>query len=515
VAIRDGRIVYVGDDGRAQAWIGPETEVTQLRGRMLLPGFHDSHMHPMASGTRFNRCQLKGLAWPEAALAELERCAHALKPGDWLRGVDLARKAFAGNGPSKALIDSFTADHPALIQVETGNTFWANSAALALAGITENTREPQYGRIGREPGSLEPNGVLEGDPAGAVYALLPAASPSTLGKALAYASSLANGFGISSSNEASTKPEHVAAYLAAERSGDLDLRVQASLSWDPERGLEQIADLERLRAQAGGERFSARSVKFFLDGDGAHRSAALLEPYVGWPDERGALQFSDRELETYVTALDAAGFDLHFHAWGDAAVRQALDALEHAIGVNPSWDRRHQVAHLALVHLDDLPRFATLGVTADVHPIWAWLDEERRHEVALLGPERAARLVPIASLLRAGARVVAGSDWISLSMNPLDSIQYAVTRRPLDGSGPAWNEEERVKLEQIIEAYTINGAWLARQEHETGSIQVGKAADLVVLDRNVFEMDPMEISRVRVLLTLLEGKEVHRDPGFR
>jgi predicted amidohydrolase YtcJ len=384
-----------------------------------------------------------------------------------------------------------------------------------MAGIGVATPEPPYGRIGRAPGSQEPNGILEGSAAGDVYGLLPRYSTETLVGGLAYASALAHQFGITSSNEASTQPEQVAAYVDAGQSGALDLRVQASLSWNPERGLEQIADLERLRGQAGGERFSARSIKFFLDGEGSHRSAALLEPYVGWPDERGALQFSDRELETYVTALDAAGFDLHFHAWGDAAVRQALDALERAITVNSSWDRRHQVAHLALVHLDDLPRFATLGVTADVHPIWAWLDEERRHEVALLGPERAARLVPIASLLRAGARVVAGSDWISLSMNPLDSIQYAVTRRPLDGSGPSWNPEERASLEQIIEAYTINGAWLARQEHETGSIQVGKAADLVVLDRNVFEMDPMEISRVRVLLTLLEGKEVHRDPGFR
>jgi len=515
VAIRDGRIVYVGDDGGARAWIGPETEVTPLRGRMLLPGFHDSHMHPMAAGTRFARCQLKGLEWPQAVLAELERCAAKLGRGEWLRGVDLTGEAFAGEGPDISLLDRFTADHPTLIQSESGNRFWANSLALRMAGITAESPDPPHGHIGRVAGGRAPNGVLGGQAAGDVYDLLPPYSTDTLVKALTYASGLAHPFGITSSNEASTKPEHVVAYLAAEQLGELDLRVQASLSWDDERGLEQIADMKRLRAQADGVRFSARSVKFFLDGDCLHRTAAVLDPYVGWPDERGMLQFSDRELETYVTALDAAGFDLHFHAWGDAAVRQALDALEQAIRINASWDRRHQVAHLALVHPDDLPRFATLGVTADVHPIWAWLDEERRREVALLGPERAARLVPIASLFNAGARVVAGSDWISLSMNPLDSIQYAVTRRPLDGSGPPWNPEERVKLEQIIEAYTINGAWLARQEEETGSIEVGKAADLVVLDRNVFEMDPMEISRVRVLLTLLEGKEVHRDPDFR
>jgi hypothetical protein len=515
VAIRDGRIVYVGDDGRAQAWIGPETEVTQLRGRMLLPGFHDSHMHPMAAGTRFARCQLRGLEWPAAVLAELERCAGALAPGDWLRGVDLSSEAFAGDGPDISQLDRLTGDHPALIQSRAGNRFWANSLVLRMAGIGAATPEPPYGRIGRAPGSQEPNGILEGSAAGDVYGLLPRYSTETLVGGLAYASALAHQFGITSSNEASTQPEQVAAYVDAGQSGALDLRVQASLSWNPERGLEQIADLERLRGQAGGERFSARSIKFFLDGEGSHRSAALLEPYAGRPDERGALQFSDRELETYVTALDTAGFDLHFHAWGDAAVRQALDALEHAIWANPAWDRRHQIAHLALVHPDDLARFAALGVVADVQPLWAHLDGERELEIRALGSERGGRLSPVRSLIDAGARVVAGSDWISESMNPLVAIQYALTRRSLDRPGPAWIPEERASLEQMIEAYTINGAWLARQEGETGSIEVGKAADLVVLDRNLFEIDPMEIARARVLLTLLEGKEVHRDPGFR
>jgi hypothetical protein len=515
VAIRDGRIVYVGDDGRAQAWIGPETEVTQLRGRMLLPGFHDSHMHPMAAGTRFARCQLRGLEWPAAVLAELERCAGALAPGDWLRGVDLSSEAFAGDGPDISQLDRLTGDHPALIQSRAGNRFWANSLVLRMAGIGAATPEPPYGRIGRAPGRQEPNGILEGSAAGDVYGLLPRYSTETLVGGLAYASALAHQFGITSSNEASTQPEQVAAYVDAGQSGALDLRVQASLSWSPERGLEQIADLERLRGQAGGERFSARSIKFFLDGEGSHRSAALLEPYAGRPDERGALQFSDRELETYVTALDTAGFDLHFHAWGDAAVRQALDALEHAIWANPAWDRRHQIAHLALVHPDDLARFAALGVVADVQPLWAHLDGERELEIRALGSERGGRLSPVRSLIDAGARVVAGSDWISESMNPLVAIQYALTRRSLDRPGPAWIPEERASLEQMIEAYTINGAWLARQEGETGSIEVGKAADLVVLDRNLFEIDPMEIARARVLLTLLEGKEVHRDPGFR
>ncbi|HSM68821.1 MAG TPA: amidohydrolase family protein, partial [Xanthomonadales bacterium] len=187
VAVRGGRIVYVGDDGGAQAWIGPETEQTDLSGRMLLPGFHDSHMHPMAAGTRFARCQLKGLEWPEAVLAELKRCAAKLGPGEWLRAVDLADDALDGDGPDISVLDQVTADHPALLQ-STGNRFLANTAALQAAGITADTPDPRHGDIGRVAGSREPNGVLEGSAAGDVYDLLPPYSLQALAGALDYAS---------------------------------------------------------------------------------------------------------------------------------------------------------------------------------------------------------------------------------------------------------------------------------------------------------------------------------------
>jgi hypothetical protein len=191
-----------------------------------------------------------------------------------------------------------------------------------------------------------------------------------------------------------------------------------------------------------------------------------------------------------------------------------LDAIERAMAANGPRDRRHHLAHIALVHPDDLPRFAGLGVTADFQPLWAYLNAEREDEIAALGAERGQRLMALHSTFASGARVVAGSDWISESMNPLYAIQIALTRRPPDGSGPPWTPNERVTLAQMLEAYTINGAWLARQEQATGSIEVGKAADLVVLDRNLFDMDPMQLQDVKVLLTLLEGKRVYRDSSF-
>jgi predicted amidohydrolase YtcJ len=193
-------------------------------------------------------------------------------------------------------------------------------------------------------------------------------------------------------------------------------------------------------------------------------------------------------------------------------VRQGLDAIERAIGVNPDRDRRHVLAHLALIDPADLTRFRELGVTANISTLWTWLGEERAAEVESLGEERAGRLLAFKSLFNSGARVTAGSDWISESMNPLYSIQVALTRRPPDGSGPAWNPEQRVTLEEMLEAYTINGAWQARLEDETGSIEVGKAADLVLLEQNLFEVDTMRLKDVKVLMTLLEGEIVYEAP---
>jgi predicted amidohydrolase YtcJ len=195
---------------------------------------------------------------------------------------------------------------------------------------------------------------------------------------------------------------------------------------------------------------------------------------------------------------------------GDRAIREALDALAHAAEANGPRDRRHHLAHIELIDPDDLPRFARLGIAADYQALWAYLSPGMQIEVEALGPDRAQRLIQIRSMLDTGARVVAGSDWISESMNPLFGIQVAVTRRPPDGSGPAWIPDERVTLAEMIDAYTINGAWLAQQEHETGSIEVGKAADLIVLEENLFAIDPMQIKDVAVLLTLLDGEPVFR-----
>lgn len=515
VAVSGGRITYVGNNPGARKFIGPTTRVIDLHGRMLLPGFHDSHMHPMAAGTRFMRCQLQDLAWPEAVLQELSECAARLGPGEWLRGIGLAGRVLENPAPNKSLIDPFTPDIPAIIELGEANSFWVNGKSLKLAGITAATPEVINGRIEREPVSNEPTGILRASAASPVYDLIPPESTARLREALKRASEMANSLGITSSNEASARQEHIEAYLEADAANELTMRVQAAQRWDGDKGAEQVAQLVKNHQRSKSNRFSAGSVKFFLDGDLYWKSAALLQPYAGSEDTRGQLTYASEILQQYVQDLDNQGMDVHMHAYGDAAVRQGLDAVEYAIKNNPARDRRAQLAHLALVAPADFGRFAALGVTADIQPNWFYVNRERETEIENAGPERATRLMPAQSFFRSGARVVAGSDWISASMNPLDAIQIAVTRQPLDGSGEAWNHDERVTLDQMLEAYTINGAWLARMENATGSVEVGKFADLVVLDRNLFEIEPTAISSARVMLTFLEGKEVFRDPAER
>ena len=513
VAIEDGKITYVGDDAGITKHIGQETEVTELAGKMLMPGFHDSHMHPMAAGTRFLRCNLAGLTWPGEITEKIRQCAPDVKPGQWFRGVNLDSGLFKDNRLHKSMLDELLPDIPAFITSHNGNPAWVNSRTLAIAGINRSTPDPVKGIIERDPVSGQPSGVLRDTALYNVYRLIPPPDTDDLRKALRLASDMANRLGITSSNEASMQPEHHAAYLEAETAGELTLRIQGSQSWDYDLGPGQIDTLAERRASAQGGRFTANSVKFFLDGS-SNRMGALLEPYTDTEDDFGSINFSISTIKDLAQQLDAMGFQLHMHAYYDAAVRQGLDAIEHVLAANPEWDRRHQLAHIALIDPTDMGRFRRLGVTADIQPLWAYLDTERLTEVTSLGDERASRLLAFRSLFSSGARVVAGSDWISKSMNPLYSIQVAVTRRPPNGSGPAWIPEQRVLLEQMIEAYTINGAWIAHQETETGSIEVGKFADLIVLEQNLFETDPMKLKDVKVLLTLLEGEEVYRDPRF-
>jgi hypothetical protein len=370
VAIRNGLITYVGDDEGVVGHVGNTTEVIDLAGRMLMPGFHDSHMHPMSAGTRFLRCRLHDLEWPDEALEEIEKCAKGLNDGEWLHGVGLPDEVFSGNGPHRTELDRLVPDHPAYITNQSGFNAWVNSPALAEADINANMEDPARGEIVRDTNNI-PSGVLKGSAAYMVRRILPHYSEDNLRLALRLASQMANSFGITSANEAKVFERHLQAYRRADLEGEMTLRVQASLAWQNEFGVKQVHTLIRQKRSVSGNKFRADAVKLVIDGDFHNHSAGLLQSYADKAGDRGDLVFDSHRLNEIITELDGADFQVHMHAVGDRAVQVGLDAIESAINRNRTRDRRHQLAHIALIDPLDLPRFALLGVVADFQPLWA------------------------------------------------------------------------------------------------------------------------------------------------
>jgi predicted amidohydrolase YtcJ len=279
-------------------------------------------------------------------------------------------------------------------------------------------------------------------------------------------------------------------------------------------------DFEALLARrnaARGPRLRADAIKIFVDGVLEGHTAALLSPYSDQPTQLGSITMSAAELNAAVTRFDAMGLQVHMHAIGDAAVRAGLDAFAAARKANGVKDNRHHIAHLQLIDAADIPRFAELGVTANFQSFWAWPDQWIRElNVPQVGPERVHRMYPIGSVQRAGGRIVGGSDWSVSTVNPLAAMEVALTRQDPDNvRTEVLNADERVDLATMVAAYTIEGAWLMHQEEETGSIETGKAADIVVLDTNIFTLPPQRLDSVRVDFTMLEGKAVFERPAAR
>jgi len=307
------------------------------------------------------------------------------------------------------------------------------------------------------------------------------------------------------------------AYAALDRDGDLTARVFVAQHIDPGLPIDQVDSLIARRVRFPGTRYyRPTAAKFFADGVIESGTAALLEPYLGTTN-LGVANFRPGQLDSLVTAVDRAGIQVHIHAIGDRAIRMGLDAIEAASRINRTRDARPILAHIQLFDPADLPRFEALGAIASFQPLWAYADEYiTRLTEPVLGPTRSRWLYPIASMVRTGAVVVGGSDWTVSSMDPLQAIQVAITRRaPGDSAGPAWIPEETVDLTTMLKAYTANAAFAARQEKVAGTLEVGKAADLIVIDRDLYPIPPTEIHRARVLMTLLDGRSVYRDRALQ
>ncbi|KOV29124.1 amidohydrolase [Streptomyces sp. XY431] len=517
LAVTGGRITAVGHD-EVRDLIGPDTEVVDLTGKLLLPGFQDAHIHAVFGGTELAVCDLTGTVGVADYLERIRAYADANPDQEWITGSGWSMESFEGGLPTRQLLDSVVPDRPVYLTNRDHHGAWANTRALELAGVDRDTPDPADGRIEREADGT-PSGVLQEGATGLVARLVPPITAADRLEGLLRAQRLLHSLGITGWQDAllgefNGQPDPSDAYLTAARSGALTARVNGALWWERERGAEQIAELVERRADSAQGRFRAGSVKIMQDGIAENFTAAMTSPYLdgcGCATANSGLSFVDPlALREYVTELDALDFQVHFHALGDRAVREALDAVEAARAANGRRDTRHHLAHLQVVHPDDLPRFARLGAIANIQPLWA-AHEPQMDELTIpfLGPERASWQYPFGALLRAGATLAAGSDWPVSSPDPLAGLHVAVNRRePEAEDDRVFLPEQRLDLASAIAAYTAGTAHVNGHD-DAGVLAPGLLADLVVLDRDILTGPPEEIASARVLRTYVGGELVH------
>jgi predicted amidohydrolase YtcJ len=519
VAIKDGVLVYVGDDAGVAAHQDSTTRAIDMQGKFLLPSFQDVHIHPVAAGVSMLGCPVYDLAGLAEILETIRSCVEDKPEQLYIEGTGWTWDQFSDpQGPDKELLDAIDSERPLAFRDADGHSIWLNSAALKLAGITAATEDPAGGKIGRDELTGEPTGLLLEDPAMNLWtAAIPPPSAEILREGIIYAQRFLNSLGITAVQDAIVKLDgrdayvSLPAYRALADSDELSLRVVASLYWEPSQGMEQIDDLIAARKKYSNGRLQATTVKFWADGIIETHTAMLLDPYSDAPETRGLLMVPREQLMSAVPVLDKAGFQMHIHTIGTATVRYALDAIEAAQQANGKRDGRHHIAHVQLVHPQDIPRFGELDVTASFQPLWAYADEYATDiNPPQLGPERMQWFYPIASIANSGGKLAFGSDWFVSTPNPFPAMEVAVTRQdPETSSTPALSVEEGISLEQAVAGYTIGAARINFLDHTTGSIEVGKFADMIVVDRNLFEIPVSEVSEASVLVTLLEGEEVY------
>ena len=486
VAVHGGRIAAVGASADLRGLAGPGTEVVELAGETVLPGFQDAHIHPIEGGLLADRCDLHALTDADAYLAAIRAYALAHPEREWITGSGWSLPAFPGGEPDRDLLDSVVGSRPAILESNDGHVAWVSTRALELAGIDESTPDPPDGRIVRDAAGAA-TGTLHDGATYLVSRLLPAPGHEELVRGLLAAQTELHALGITAWQDAHVEAAELAAYRAAAADGRLTARVEAALWWDRSAGLEQIEWLEEARASAlVPGRMRVGSVKLMLDGILESRTAYMTAPYAAC-SERGSPFIDPALLRRAVIELDRRGFSCHFHAIGDGAVRLALDSIEAARTTNGRTAGRHHIAHIEVIHPDDIGRFAALDVTANMQPLWAADDDQMRDlRIPVLGRERAAWQFPFGSLARAGARLAAGSDWTVSSADPLREIEVAVRRvAPETRDAAPFLPDERLSLGQALSAFTIGSAFVNHLDADTGTIQVGKLADLVILDRDL------------------------------
>ena len=520
VAVAGGVITGIDDEALAQAGSAADCEEVQVTGA-LLPSFGDGHCHPLFGGLEDEGPSISDAGSVQEILDSVARWSAEHPDEPWVRGGSY-EAALAPRGEFDARwLDSVISDRPVALRASDYHTLWCNSAALRLAGIDRNTPDPELGFIVRRPDG-EPLGTLrEWHACDLVLDAQPPYRPETLQAALLRAGRRMAAAGITWWQDAWVDPGSgvVDAYLAV--ADALPVRADLALRADPDRWRDQVPEFleirDRLAGSAAAERVSANTIKFFADGVIEGGTAALLDGYTdgsGVPTERGMPVWEPTELAEAAVAFSRAGFGLHLHAIGDAAIRSALDAIAHAVALTGPLAKPPVVAHCQLIDAADLPRFAALGVIANVEPLWLCL-EPGMTELTLprLG-DRGDRQYPLADLIQSGATVSFGSDWPISSEVPMAGIATAVSRQTETGEPPGgWTPWQRISLTQALQAYSANVAAQAGESGTWGRIAVGMPADLVLLDADPYEVAMADLAGIAVLGTWASGRRTHHDAG--
>ena len=509
IAVEKGVIAAVGDAATIDKRKTKSTVVMDLQGHTVLPGLHDMHVHPTGAGMSELQCQLPQGSSPQQIFDITAGCVKGKKPGEWITGRAYEASSFGDTPPNKSMLDKVAPNNPVIFTDISGHSSWANSAALRLAGVTRDTPNPKGGIIERDAGG-EPTGLLRESAAGLVASKVPPRSRQETARALKWALNVMLSYGIVAFDDAVVGTDIARAYTDVADEGKLKQRVRGCMIYTDPQLIAHRQDYAR-------ERFSPSCVKIILDGvpTDSH-TAAMLDDYIpmaGRNEEgrsKGLLFVEPADLNLMVTRFDTMGLTVKMHAAGDAAVREGLDAIAAARKANGFSGVLHDVGHNSFVHMDDIRRARSIGAVFEFSP-YIWFDSPITDGIKkAIGPERMKRWTPVKDALDAGAFAVPGSDWnVVPSVNPWLAMETLVTRRPPGGGGQPLGEQEAITLKQAVDMFTINPARQQYDAHRLGSIETGKLADLVIIDRNIFEVPITTVHDTKVLKTLIGGEVVY------
>ncbi|HTY38058.1 MAG TPA: amidohydrolase [Bacteroidota bacterium] len=505
VAVQGGRIVAVGSNEEIGKLAGAKTKRVDLHGKRMLPGFIDDHTHFMSGGFQLQSVDLR-YAKSEQEFAALIKTRAVKNPGRWITGGDWDHDNWpGGNLPTKELIDRFTQQTPVFVNRYDGHMALANSYVLRIAGIDKKTPDPPGGTIVRDKKSGEPTGILKDAAMSLVYQHIPDPSEQEMVEAAKLALAEARKYGVTSIQDVSSGAD-VHVYQILRDRGELTSRFHCRVPMSQWNNLSAVG----IKVPFGDEWVRLGSLKEFADGSLGSSTALFFQPFTSDPGTHGLASdvVLDGRLEKWATAADKAGLQLSIHAIGDSANSLMLDMFERIVKANPQWDRRFRIEHAQHLAPKDFQRFAKLGVIASVQPYHA-IDDGRWAE-GRIGKERCKTTYAFRTFLDNGVKMCFGSDWTVAPINPLLGIYAAVTRRTTDGANPnGWFPEQKITVQEAIEAYTINCAYAVFEEHDKGSITPGKLADFVVLEDDILTIDPIRIEKMNVALTIVGGNIVY------